>query len=101
MSAIRRIARPPLYARISERGFLRWAARATESRRLASLGERSVIFPPALIIGHERIHIGSGVIVHPGAFFSVVGEEAGRRFEGRLVIGDGTRIGFDMVIACC
>jgi acetyltransferase-like isoleucine patch superfamily enzyme len=101
VSGIRRIARPPLHARLSERRFLRWAARATDSHLLAEIGDRSVVYPPALIIGHHLIRIGSDVVVHPGAFLSVVDEQEGKRYEARLVIGDGTRIGFDMVIACC
>jgi acetyltransferase-like isoleucine patch superfamily enzyme len=100
MGGIRRIARPPLYVRVSERRFLRWAAKQTEAHRLGAIGEGSIIFPPALIIGHERIFIGSGVVVHPGAFFSVVDEREGGSPDSRLEIGDGTRIGFDMVIAC-
>ncbi len=60
-----------------------------------------MVYPPALIIGHERIHIGEDVVIHPGAFFSVVGEQDGERYDARFVIGDRTRIGFDMVIACC
>jgi acetyltransferase-like isoleucine patch superfamily enzyme len=68
---------------------------------LAEIGDRSVVYPPALIIGHHLIRIGSDVVVHPGAFLSVVDEQEGKRYEARLVIGDGTRIGFDMVIACC
>lgn len=60
-----------------------------------------MVFPPALIIGHSRIHIGADVVVHPGAFFSVVEEHHGVEYEPRLSIGDGTVIGFDMVIGCC
>ena len=101
MSGIRRIARPPLHARISERRFLRWAAKATGSDRFASFGARSVVYPPALIDGHHLIHIGDDVVVHPGAFFSVVDEHEGRRYDARLEIGDRTHLGFDMVIACC
>jgi acetyltransferase-like isoleucine patch superfamily enzyme len=101
MSGIRRIARPPFYARLSERRFLRWAARETESHRFARFGARSVVYPPALIDGHHLIHIGEKVVVHPGAFLSVVDEVDGKRYDARLVIGDRTRIGFDMVIACC
>jgi acetyltransferase-like isoleucine patch superfamily enzyme len=100
MGGIRRIARPPLHARVSERRFLRWAARQTEAHRLGAIGEGSVIFPPALIVGHERIFIGSDVVVHPGAFFSVLDERIGGGRGGQLLIGDGTRIGFDIVVAC-
>lgn len=60
-----------------------------------------MIFPPALIIGHHLIHVGERVVIHPGAFISVVDELEGRRYDARLVIGDRVRIGFDMVIACC
>jgi acetyltransferase-like isoleucine patch superfamily enzyme len=100
MSGLRRIARPPLLARHSERAFMRWARRSTESHRFAHFGERSVVFPPALIIGHHLIHIGDDVVVHPGAFLSVVEEYHGERHGAELVIGNGVRIGFDVSIGC-
>jgi acetyltransferase-like isoleucine patch superfamily enzyme len=101
MGGLRRIARPPLHARLSEQRFLRWANRSTETHKLAAMGEGSVIYPPALIIGHHLIHLGRDVVVHPGAFFSVVDEHQGKRYDARLIIGDGVRLGNDMVIACC
>jgi len=101
VSGLRRISRPPFYARNSERRFLRWAAKQTECHKLASFGAGSIVYPPALIIGHDLIEIGADTIVHPGAFFSVVEVNEGKRYEGRLVIGNGVRIGNDMVIACC
>ena len=101
MSGIRRIVRPPLHARLSERRFLRWSARETGSDRFAAIGARSVVYPPALIIGHHLISLGSDVVVHPGAFLSVIDEHAGRRYDASLTIGDGVRIGNDVVVACC
>lgn len=101
MSGLRRPAQPPVYARVSQRSFRRWAARATGSDRLASIGEGSIVYPPALIIGHHLIDVGSDVVVHPGAFLSVVDEHQGTSYQARLTIGDGVRIGSDMVIACC
>ncbi len=92
---------PPLLARLSERRFRSWAARTTGSRRLARFGDGSIIYPPALIIGHGRIEVGNDVVVHPGAFLSVIEEHGGTRYDARLVIGDGSRIGADFVIACC
>lgn len=94
-------AQAPLSARISERRFKRWAAKMTHSDRFAALGEGTLICPPALIIGHHRIHIGKDVLVHPGAFLSAVEEDSGIRYEPRLVIGDGVVLGADVVIACC
>lgn len=101
MSGLRRISRPPWHARTSERRFLRWARKETQSDRFARFGADSVVYPPALIIGHHLIEVGDDVVVHPGAFFSVVDEHEGQRYDARLVIGDGVRIGNDMVIACC
>ncbi|HEX3978760.1 MAG TPA: acyltransferase [Solirubrobacteraceae bacterium] len=65
------------------------------------MGDGSVVYPPALIIGHHLIHVGREVVVHPGAFLSVVDEHAGRRYDAALRIGDGVRIGNDVVVACC
>jgi acetyltransferase-like isoleucine patch superfamily enzyme len=101
MSGLRRISRPPLHARLSERSFVRWASREVGTGRLGAFGAGSVIYPPALIIGHQWIHVGDDVVVHPGAFLSVVAEDHGRRYDPRLVIGDGVQVGHDVVIACC
>lgn len=68
---------------------------------MAAIGQGSIVHPPALIIGHHRIAVGSDVVVHPGAFFSVVAQHQDAADDARLVIGDGVRIGSDMVIACC
>jgi acetyltransferase-like isoleucine patch superfamily enzyme len=73
----------------------------TQTHRFASIGERSIVYPPALIIGHHLISVGRDVVVHPGAFLSIVDEHGGRRYSARLTIGDGVRIGNDVVIACC
>jgi acetyltransferase-like isoleucine patch superfamily enzyme len=85
---------------IGSRRYQRRAARLTGSGRLAALGENSIIQPPALIIGHEQIHIGRDVVVHAGAFFSVLAEYEGVRYDARLTIGDRVTLGFDVVIAC-
>ncbi|MGI8904140.1 MAG: acyltransferase [Solirubrobacteraceae bacterium] len=98
---VRQRAEPPWRARLSGRRFTRWAAKTTGSERLASFGERSILCPPAMIIGHHRIHIGSDVVIHPGSFFSVVEEDSGKGYDGRLVIGDRVVIGSGLVIACC
>jgi acetyltransferase-like isoleucine patch superfamily enzyme len=65
------------------------------------MGSTSLIVPPTMIRGHEYISVGEGVVVHPGAVFSVVDEHLGETFRPRLRIGDGVRIGCDMVIGCC
>jgi acetyltransferase-like isoleucine patch superfamily enzyme len=78
----------------------RRAGRLTGSRRFASLGERSIVHPPALVIGPERIRVGRDVTVHPGAFFSVLGEHEGKRYDASLTIGDRVRIGFGLVVGC-
>lgn len=100
MSGIRRMTRPPLWAR-NRWMFLRWCHRQTRSHAFGSMGPGSVVYPPALIDGHRHIHLGRDVVVHPGAVLSVVDEHAGERYQPRLVIGDGVRIGADMVIGCC
>jgi carbonic anhydrase/acetyltransferase-like protein (isoleucine patch superfamily) len=92
---------PPLYARVNGRAYRFWAARTIRTDLLRRFGEGSIVHPPALVIGHRWIEIGDGVVVHPGAFLSVVVEAAGERYDPRLAIGDGVTLGFDAVIACC
>jgi acetyltransferase-like isoleucine patch superfamily enzyme len=99
VSGLRRVARPPWHARLSDRRFRRWAARASGADRLGRFGPGSIIYPPALIIGHSSIELGADVVIHPGAFLSVEEDAAGGG-RGRLVVGDGVRIGADVVIAC-
>jgi acetyltransferase-like isoleucine patch superfamily enzyme len=83
------------------RRYLRWSARETGSDHFAACGARSVVHAPALIIGHHLISVGTDVVIHPGAFLSIVDQHEGRRYDASLTIGDGTRIGHDVVVACC
>jgi acetyltransferase-like isoleucine patch superfamily enzyme len=103
MSGIRRAgARARAHIRrLEERRYLRRASREVGWERFAAFGENSMIHPPALVIGHRHIRVGRDVVVHPGAFLSVVDEDSGQRYDPSLVIGDRVRIGFDMVIGCC
>jgi acetyltransferase-like isoleucine patch superfamily enzyme len=54
-----------------------------------------------MIRGHARISLGDGVVVHPGAIISVVTEHEGISYDASLTIGNGVRIGCDLVISCC
>ncbi len=100
MSGRRRHVRPPWPARRSARRFVAWCNRESGADRFARLGAGSVVYPPALVIGPGRIAVGEGVVLHPGAFLSVVGPEQGPGCDGRLVIGDGVQIGHALVVAC-
>jgi acetyltransferase-like isoleucine patch superfamily enzyme len=60
----------------------------------AAFGDGSWIVPPARVVGAGHIHVGRAVTVLEGSWLSVVGEAP------RLVIGDGTRIGRFVHIAC-
>jgi acetyltransferase-like isoleucine patch superfamily enzyme len=66
----------------------------------AAFGEGSSIGAPSTVTCPERISIGSDVQIHPGAWLSVVDEHQGRRYDPRLSIGDGCRLGGHMVVAC-
>ena len=100
MSSPREIAGRAWYE-ARRRRYVRQAGRKTGSDRFAALGARSIVHPPALMIGPHRIHVGDDVVVHPHAFFSVVEEHQDRRYEPRLTIGDRVKIGFNMSIGCC
>jgi acetyltransferase-like isoleucine patch superfamily enzyme len=74
--------------------------RRVGAARFASFGSRSVIVPPAKVVGAHRIHIGQDVLIHDRAWFSVVEEHRGRRHEPRLTIGDRTVFGRDAYFSC-
>ena len=76
------------------------ARRAVGAHRLAAFGRDSVIVPPAVIHSPHRIEIGERVVIHRDAFFSVVEEHNGRRYEPRLRIGDRTSIGHGLWVSC-
>src|SRR5687768_2579247 len=101
---LRRVAaplRPPRYTRLHPKLFAEWARRESGSKRFAAMGATSLVCPPTMIRGHERIEVGEDVVVLPGCVLSVVTEEHGRSYEPLLRIGDGVRIGGDAVIGCC
>jgi len=60
-------------------------------RGFAEFGAGSAVHPPFLVYGEDRIAIGRDVVVHPGCWLQVIGEQA--RGEGRLAIGEGCSIG--------
>ncbi|MGZ4197241.1 MAG: acyltransferase [Solirubrobacteraceae bacterium] len=66
----------------------------------ASFGPGSTVAEPYRISCPERIHIGSNVHIAAGSWLSVVDEHLGRRYDPRLLIGDGANLGPDIVIAC-
>jgi acetyltransferase-like isoleucine patch superfamily enzyme len=66
----------------------------------ASFGHGSHIVGPFTVSCPERIDIGEDVYIGPGAWFSVVDEHNGRRYEPRVWIGHGTSLGPGLVISC-
>ncbi len=80
------IARPPLVA-----------ARPPE---LAALGHESIVYEPYFISCPHRVHLADDVVIAPHASISLVEEFRGRQHEPTLTIGDGCRIGRNLLIAC-
>jgi acetyltransferase-like isoleucine patch superfamily enzyme len=74
--------------------------RRVGARRFAAFGARSVVVPPAIVVGARYIHIGDEVLIHDRAWFSVVDEHNGVRHHPRLVIGDRTVFGRDAYFSC-
>jgi acetyltransferase-like isoleucine patch superfamily enzyme len=85
---------------VNERLFAWRMRRAIHPERFGSFGERSVILPPAVIRSPHRIHIGDNVLIHDRAWFSVVEEFLGQRFDPHFSVGDRTVIGRDMYVSC-
>jgi acetyltransferase-like isoleucine patch superfamily enzyme len=73
---------------------------AVDLPAFASFGHGSHIAEPFTVSCPERIDIGEEVYIGPGAWFSVVDEHHGRRYEPRVWIGHGTSLGPGLVIAC-
>jgi acetyltransferase-like isoleucine patch superfamily enzyme len=91
-------ARPPLRARvgaaavvaygIGQRAYAKGISLAL-SGAFASFGRRSVIQPPLRLGGVDRIAVGTGVMIGPGSWLQVIGDE----HDGVAIeIGDGTSI---------
>lgn len=66
----------------------------------AAFGPGSQIVEPFRVTCASRIFIGEEVFIGAGSWLSVVDYHNGRSYEPRLTIGDGARLGPDLVIAC-
>jgi len=66
--------------------------------RFARWGEGSVIVPPARVGRPDCIEVGPGVVLHEGAWLSVVEAHPGHR--PKLVFGRGVRFGRSLSVAC-
>lgn len=90
---MRRLALAVTQAPPSVRWHLGRAATALVHRRaFGHLGEKTVIVSPRVLRGVERIHLGDGLAIYPGAWLQ---SEAG---EGDIRIGDRTYLGHDVHI---
>ncbi len=76
----KRDTRPPLPSQ-----FARW-------------GAGSVIVPPSRVSRPDCVEVGRNVVLHEGAWLSVV--EAHEGHPPRLVLGDGVRFGRSLSVAC-
>lgn len=91
LARIRRQARRRLGRRL--------ANRCSRVHRLAAFGEGSVIRPPLVVYGPERISVGAGVWIGPRAFLSLVADLNGRHHEPSLAIGDGCSFGDGLFVS--
>ncbi len=66
--------------------------------RFGSFGAGSWIVPPLVVVGPEHVHLGERVFIDARAFLSAYPPADGP--PASLRIGDGTRIGRDLVVAC-
>lgn len=67
-------------------------------RAFARFGSGSVLVPPTRVTLPELVSIGDGVVILEGCWLSVV--HAHPEIVPRLTIGDGTRLGRGLSIAC-
>lgn len=87
-------------ASLRQRLHLARARRRVGADRFARFGAGSLIVSPAIVTSAHRIEIGDRVLIHGGAWLSVVEEHNGERYTPSLRIGDGTVIGRDALLAC-
>jgi acetyltransferase-like isoleucine patch superfamily enzyme len=66
----------------------------------AGFGPGSRIHEPFTVSCAERITVGANVNIAAGSWLSVVDRYLERSYDPSLVIGDGTSLGPDIVIAC-
>jgi len=89
-------------------GFLRWIRiKKAQLYTLAvkgdfgSIGKDSVIVTPFLSFNPKGIYLGENVSVFGNCWFDCIGEYAGKKFEPRLEIGDGTSVGSNAHFIAC
>ncbi|XHS80305.1 acyltransferase [Burkholderiaceae bacterium UC74_6] len=68
-------------------------------RRLGSLGKRSVLFSPMLVVEPERIFIGAGTLIRDGARLEIV-RPAGATWTPTMRIGKDVNIEQGVHIVC-
>lgn len=74
------------------------ASRPEETPAFGHLGPRSTVRAPRLLSHPERIRIGADVLIREGARLEALTNYRGHRADGRIEIGDGSRIEFDVHI---
>lgn len=67
--------------------------------RFAALGSGSVLEPPFRVTRPDRVAVGRNVLIRMNAWFSVFPENPDASGP-LLTIGDGSRLGSDLVVAC-
>ena len=65
-----------------------------------SWGRLAIIKFPAKIMGRKYVFVGDHVFIAERSFISMVEADSSLRAAPKLVIGDRTRIGFDLHISC-
>jgi acetyltransferase-like isoleucine patch superfamily enzyme len=78
--------------------------------RFARIGPGTTLARPSIVDHPERVRLGAGVSLGPHAWLALVVERhvqvtqetvVAQRFEPWLTIGDRTRFGRDLTVACC
>ncbi len=77
-------------------------ARASQPKQAVwgHLGQGSRVNQPLLVNGVERVYIGDNVNIAYGSRIEAIGDYAGRTYNGKLFIGDGTTAEMFLHIGC-
>ncbi len=70
-------------------------------RSFGAFGRGSLVYFPNYLHNTKRMYIGDNVRIMPGCWLMTISEWEGYDYNGKIYIGSGTTIAFDIQISAC